>query len=152
MTTITCYPLKIKRLSILNWSHQDDPAGFNSALARTIGYSIQSFFEISGLDAMLDRLKHSTSISCIKPPDNVGSCGNETWHPSICWRSSICRAWILSLLFFPEVSEVLMIFSSYFRKMWLELLIRTSESCLVVWFQGNRGCNSPWRKNSIMQR
>ena len=141
---------------LLKWS-QHGGADWNTRAsvlfkARTIGCSIQSFFEISGLDAMLDWLKHSTSISCIKPRDNVGSCGSETCHRYVCWRWSICQAWVLLLLFFPEVSEVLLIFSSYYRQMSLELLIRTSESCLVVCFLRNKRCNSPWRKNSIMQR
>ena len=122
--------------------------------ARTIGCSIQSFFEITGLDATLDWLGHSTSILCIKPRDNVRSCGSETCYRSICWSWSICdcRAWVLLSLFLTEVSEVLLIFSSYYRQMSLELLIRTSERCILVCFQINTRCNSPWRKNSIMQR
>ena len=40
-------------------------------------------------------------------------------------------------------SEVVLIYSKCYLQIWLKLLIRTSENCLVLCFVGNRLCNSP---------
>ena len=47
--------------------------------------------------------------------------GNNVLPTPICWRSAICRAWVfLSQLFFPEVSEVLLIFLSHYQQICLD--------------------------------
>ena len=42
--------------------------------------------------------------------------GSPRGPPPLCWSLEICRVWVFLSLFFPEVSEVLLIFSSYYQQ------------------------------------
>lgn len=50
--------------------------------------------------------------------------------------------WAVLFAVFSKISEVVLIYSKYHLQIWLKLLIRTTESCVVVCFVGNIRGNS----------
>lgn len=92
---------------------------------------------------------HMASMSC----DSFGGMATSAWVHECMWAetsylvSTVLRS--QSAVFFTvflKVSEVVLIYSKTHQQIWLGLLIRTPESCVVVCFVGNRRCNSPQKR------
>ena len=75
-------------------------------------------------------------------------------------HATVVSCWLISISFvflrrrcgcFLEVSESLLIcFKSYCTEKWVELFIKTSKSCVVMYFLGKKRCVSCWTRCRIL--